>query len=123
MPADAAAPERPEPGRSPWTEAVTSQDGTTEVHHRTSVDVVTFTMADGDGTETRDYTFSIDDYAKREASGDLAEYLNQRAYPKARAGWRPDIREVSRRVDRYVAVDGEWVLEPRAASEFAEAGS
>jgi hypothetical protein len=118
-----AALERPKPGPSRWTTAVTSQDGTTEIHHRTSIDHVTLVMVSDDGAETHYASFTIDDYGKRLASGDVEAYVQQRAYPKVRRAWRPDCHEASRRVDHYVAADGEWVLEPQAPAELAEVGS
>ena len=61
-----------------------------------TADVVTLTLESGTG-EKRDYSFSVDDYGKRKGAG-IDAYLEQRAFPKLRAEWTPDFREVDRRV-------------------------
>jgi hypothetical protein len=68
-------------------------------------DRVTIVLASDDAAETRDCSFTVDDYDKRtdpDVYGDLDAYLDQRAYPKLRAEWRPDFHEVSRHVERGV---------------------
>jgi hypothetical protein len=62
------------------------------------MDGVTLTLETGDG-QTHYGSFTIDDYDKREASGDLGSYLEKRAWPKIRAEW-PDARETGRKITR-----------------------
>ena len=62
-------------------------------------DRVTITFADGAG-ETRDYSFTIDDYDRRLASGDVDKYLTERALVKLRRDWKPFFRETGRTVER-----------------------
>lgn len=64
------------------------------------MDAVIITLASDDGTETRECSFSVDDYDANEAG--IPVYLEKRGYPKIRTEWRPDFHEVSRCVVRDI---------------------
>jgi len=68
--------------------------------------IITYATASG---ALREYDFMIDDYAKRDADGNLDRYLTERVVPKLKREWHPIFTEVGRWYQHQVLRDGEYV--------------
>jgi len=77
--------------------------GLTEFDHV----IIGYTTASGHRDATIE--FCVDDYEKREASGDIDKYLTERDMPVLRRDWHPVFTEVSRWVGHKVLRGGEYV--------------
>jgi hypothetical protein len=61
--------------------------------------IITYTTVSG---EDRQISFDIDDYERRDASGAIDQYLDERALPKLRQTWHPVFTETARWVSHQV---------------------
>ena len=68
--------------------------------------VITYTTVSGDDQQV---DFIVDDYERREASGDIDKYLDERVKPKLRQTWHPVFTETGRLLGHKVLCDGEYV--------------
>ena len=64
--------------------------------------IITYTTVSGDD---RQIDFIVDDYERRNASGAIDQYLDERALPKLRQTWHPVFTETARWVG-HIRPDG-----------------